>query len=497
MVNIYVHELKFTVTSLEIFQCLKEYPNFFFLDSALSGNLYSKYSFLGIEPFLVMKFEKSKILIQDSAGITEKEDNPFVMLERLLNTYKIDDIEDLKRRYKFPFAGGAVGYISYDMCRFIENVPNTGKSDSGFPEMYFGFYDTFVVFDHLENKCYIVSINFSKNNIDGKAKDLIKIIQSYVLNPSRSMPGNSGFNQMDCRKSWHLDKGGDVFKLRKNVVCNFTKKEYIETVIRAKEYIKDGDIYQVNLSQRFQTKSCYSPFELYERLRVFNPAPYSAFIGFDKLYIASSSPERFLAVRNINNPRNGKNKIRVQVRPIKGTRPRCKDIAADTMMGNELLSSCKDDAELTMIIDLERNDIGRVCNYGSVKVMGKKVLESFSTVHHLVSTIEGDLDTKYSIIDVIKATFPGGSITGAPKIRAMEIIDELEPTKRSVYTGAIGYLGFDGNVDLSMAIRIFMINNDQIFFQFGGGIVADSDPISEYNETLYKAAGLLKAAVNA
>ncbi len=282
---------------------------------------------------------------------------------------------------------------------------------------------------------------------------------------------------------------------KRKIISNFSKENYIKTVERAKKYIYAGDIYQVNLSQRFQTQIDMPPYEIYKRLRKINPAPFSCYLKFDNKYIISSSPERFLSVRNMpdsGGAYNGAAIRKVQTRPIKGTRPRHNHEDINLRMKKELLTSKKDDAELTMIVDLERNDLGRVCNYDTVKVTERKALEEHPTVYHLAGTVEGELHPRYDFIDLIKATFPGGSITGAPKVRAMQIIDELEPTKRSVYTGAIGYIGFNGNIDLNIAIRTFLVKDDHVYFQVGGGIVADSSPEEEYEETLHKARALIE-----
>ncbi|MHC4322036.1 MAG: anthranilate synthase component I family protein, partial [Planctomycetota bacterium] len=279
------------------------------------------------------------------------------------------------------------------------------------------------------------------------------------------------------------------------IISNFSKENYLRAVERAKQYINPGDIYQVNLSQRFQTQIEPSPYEIYKRLRKINPASFSSYLKFDNKYIVSSSPERFLSLQNAPDSTGKQSEgvaRNIQTRPIKGTRPRGKDEGINKKMQKELISSKKDDAELAMIVDLERNDLGRVCNYNTVKVTEKKKLEVHPTVYHLVATVEGKLHSRYDEIDLLKATFPGGSITGAPKVRAMQIIDELEPTKRSVYTGAMGYLSFNGNIDLNIAIRTFLVKDDHIFFQVGGGIVADSNPEDEYQETMHKARALIE-----
>jgi para-aminobenzoate synthetase component 1 len=264
---------------------------------------------------------------------------------------------------------------------------------------------------------------------------------------------------------------------------NFTPEEYIKAVDRVREYIAAGDVFQVNLSQRFEADLKIPPYELYKRLRMVNPAPFASYLNFQGVTIVSASPERFLKVQG----------DLVETRPIKGTRPRGKDPVEDERLAQELTHSTKDRAENVMIVDLERNDLGRVCRYGTVKVAELAILETFPTVFHLTSTVLGRLRRGKGNIDLLKATFPGGSITGAPKVRAMEIIDELEPTKRSVYTGSIGYLSFNGNLDINIVIRTFLIKEGKAYFQVGGGIIYDSDSEAEYMETLDKARALIRA----
>jgi para-aminobenzoate synthetase component 1 len=263
----------------------------------------------------------------------------------------------------------------------------------------------------------------------------------------------------------------------------FTHKEYVDAVEKARQYIIAGDIFEVNLSQRFEAELSITPYELYKRLRHINPAPFACYLNFDEVTVVSASPERFLRVRG----------DWVETRPIKGTRRRGKTPEEDKVLSNELLSSVKDRAENIMIVDLERNDLGRVCRFGTVKVTELTILEMFPTVFHLTSTVEGRLIEGKNCIDLLKATFPGGSITGAPKVRAMEIIDELEPTKRSVYTGNIGYLSFNGDIDLNIAIRTFLVKGRKAYFQVGGAVVYDSDPEAEYQETMDKGRALINA----
>jgi para-aminobenzoate synthetase component 1 len=265
--------------------------------------------------------------------------------------------------------------------------------------------------------------------------------------------------------------------------ANFSHEGYLKAVARAREYICAGDIFQVNLSQRFEADLNISPYELYKRLRKINPAPFASYLNFEGVNIVGASPERFLKVQG----------DWVETRPIKGTKPRGKTPEEDKALAGDLLASQKDRAENTMIVDLERNDLGRVCRYGTIKVTELAILETYPTVFHLTSTVVGRLREGISRIDLLKASFPGGSITGAPKVRAMEIIDELEPTRRSVYTGSIGYLSFSGEMDINIVIRTFIVKDGRAYFQVGGAIVYDSEPEAEYIETLDKGRALMQA----
>jgi len=372
-----------------------------------------------------------------------------------------------------PFVGGAVGYLSYNLCHFIERLPSTAVDDLKLPECYFGFYDLILAFDNLQGKAYVISTGFPElretERIE-RANKRLNEVKDKLADVSSSdteapfMPVSAPMKQV-------------------TVKGNFTHEKYVDTVEKARQYIIAGDIFEVNLSQRFEAEFSITPYELYRRLRQINPAPFACYLGFDEVSVVSASPERFLRVRG----------DWVETRPIKGTRPRGKAPEEDEVLANELLSSSKDRAENIMIVDLERNDLGRVCRFGTVRVTELAILEVFPTVFHLTSTVLGRLREGKSCIDLLKATFPGGSITGAPKVRAMEIIDELEPTKRSVYTGNIGYLSFNGDLDLNIAIRTFLVKGSRAYFQVGGAVVYDSDPEAEYQETLDKARALINA----
>jgi len=465
-----IKELDSGTDLLKIFHHTQAQAKNFFLDSADNNEKTGRYSFIGYDPFLTVMSKDSNILTQSSKSITRKTGNPFDELRHLLNSFHLENSFE-----SIPFTCGAVGYFAYDLCHYIEKLPDTTIDDIEFPEMCFSFYDTIIAVDHLENRCFLLSVNINQNSQKSTAKRVDHVLKMIRDGSNTPYEEESRFNGS---------------RIKRKIISNFSKENYLRAVERAKQYINAGDIYQVNLSQRFQTQIEASPYEIYKRLRKINPASFSSYLKFDNKYVISSSPERFLSLQN--RPGSGGMVRKIQTMPIKGTRPRGKDEDTNKKMQEELLSSKKDDAELAMIVDLERNDLGRVCNYNTVKVTEKKRLEAHPTVYHLVATVEGELHSRYDAIDLLKATFPGGSITGAPKVRAMQIIDELEPNKRSAYTGAMGYLSFNGNMDLNIAIRTFLVKDDHIFFQVGGGIVADSNPEDEYQETLHKARALIE-----
>lgn len=437
-----------------------------FLDSGMDPQRLGRYSFIGTDPFVVMRSYGKDIELSWKHSRRLEQGNPFNVLDRLLNLYSLDPAPS-----PVPFLGGAIGYLSYDLCHFIERLPATAKDDLEFPESYFAFYDTILAFDNLENKTYIVSTGFpelQENERVKRARERLEEMKHRLAAP----PASATESNAPAKENSEA-----VLK------SNFTHEDYITAVQKARDYIIAGDIFQVNLSQRFETGLTVPPYELYQRLRQINPAPFAAYLNFNEITVISASPERFLRVAGDE----------VETRPIKGTKPRGKDPEQDAILAQELLASIKDKAENVMIVDLERNDLGRVCQYGSVKVTELAILETFPTVFHLTSTVVGKLRPDINRIDLLNASFPGGSITGAPKVRAMEIIDELEPTRRSVYTGAIGYLSFSEHLDLNIVIRTFLIKGNKVYFQLGGAIVYDSDPQSEYEETLHKGKALIQA----
>jgi para-aminobenzoate synthetase component 1 len=459
-----VEEIDAGLSPSELFELFRGEPFSFFLDSGMDPKKLGHYSFMGGSPFLVLRSRGKRVTINRGKEREELKDNPFEVLRRLLKLYRLDS-----RPPVVPFAGGAVGYLSYDLGHFIERLPGKALDDLQLPECYFGFYDLVLVFDNLGGKAYIVSTGFPEvapQRRKKRAAERLNEIKTKLGSLRRSRRRKSPLTQE-----------------RITLKGNFTHQGYVNAVEKARQYIIAGDIFEVNLSQRFEAELAITPYELYQRLRGINPSPFAVYLGFDDVQVVSASPERFLRVRG----------DWVETRPIKGTRPRGKTAAADKALADELLNSIKDRAENIMIVDLERNDLGRVCRYGTVRVTELAILETFPTVFHLTSTVVGRLKRGKDVIDLLKATFPGGSITGAPKVRAMEIIDELEPTRRSVYTGSIGYLSFNGNLDLNIVIRTLLVKGRKAYFQVGGAVVYDSDPEAEYRETLDKGRALVKA----
>jgi para-aminobenzoate synthetase component 1 len=472
-----VEEVFTPLTAPELFELVKDNPYSFFLDSGMDPQRLGRYSFLGSEPFLVMSTHGSEITLVRGREHEVQHGNPFDAIGKLLEIYRLDHCPA-----PVPFLGGAVGYFSYDLRHFIERLPSTAIDDLQLPESYFAFYDAVMAFDHLEGKTYLVATGFPETEEEQRlrrARMRLEEMKAWLHAASPSQEASLHRSERLGEVEFQPIQENRKVLLK----SNFTPEEYIKAVDRVREYIATGDVFQVNLSQRFEADLKIPPYELYKRLRMVNPAPFASYLNFQGVTIVSASPERFLKVQG----------DMVETRPIKGTRPRGRDPVEDERLAQELTHSTKDRAENVMIVDLERNDLGRVCHYGTVKVTELAILETFPTVFHLTSTVVGRLRRGKSNIDLLKATFPGGSITGAPKVRAMEIIDELEPTMRSAYTGSIGYLSFNEDMDINIVIRTFLIKEGKAYFQVGGGIIYDSDSEAEYMETLDKAKALIRA----
>ncbi len=463
MNKVFFEEINTSLESFEIYKLFFKKKYSFFLDSGMDPERLGRYSFIGADPFARIEAKGEEIKVLEGNKIENLKGNPFKILKKLLSKYDIKNCTDL------PFVGGAVGFLAYDLCHHIENLPKKAYDDIELPDMIMGFYDGIIIIDHLNNKKYAVSVGIPDMS-EEQARERVKEIKKYVES---------------SKVSDHL-RDELYSKNRVDLKSNFDPNSYYKTIDKVREYIRCGDIYQMNMTQRFTTKINRHPLKIYEELRTINPAPFASYLQFGDIQIVSSSPERFLQLRNGI----------VETRPIKGTMPRGSNSQEDEENSYILRNSVKDMAENLMIVDLMRNDIGRVCKFGSIKVPELFSIEKYSTVFHMVSTVIGELREDCDAIECIEATFPGGSITGAPKVRSMEIIDELEPTCRHIYTGSIGYIGFDGDMDINIVIRTILVKGDQAYYQVGGGIVWDSIPEKEYQETLDKGVALRRALLS-
>ncbi|MDD5455231.1 MAG: anthranilate synthase component I family protein, partial [Candidatus Ratteibacteria bacterium] len=447
-----IESFPYSYSPIDVFRNFKDEPYSALLLSGIKNSKWGRYSFLTAFPYMVFKSKGKETSIMVDNEETKKKGNPFNILREIYTEQS--GRQNLPS--SLPFTGGILGYFGYDMGFTLEKIPQYAIDDLKLPDCILPFYDWVLYWDHKTKESFLLWMGTDKNK-KNKIKELLNKNVSYS------------------------EKETSFYNNYSNFQSNFEKEDYLNAIVKAKDYIKQGDIFQVNLSQRFSCPYNDSAFELFEKLAFINPAPFSAFLNFPEVSVISSSPERFLYL----------NRNKIHTRPIKGTRPRGKNKEEDKRLAEELLNSAKDRAELIMIVDLERNDLGKFCYYGTVRVhpVGKKSfnrisngaeklieLEMHPTVFHTVSTVKGIVADGITPVDCAKYCFPGGSITGAPKVRSMEIIEELEPTKRNIYTGAIGYISFNKRMDLNIAIRTIIIRNNVAYFQVGGGIVADSDP---------------------
>jgi para-aminobenzoate synthetase component 1 len=458
---------------VQAFESLQGRPYSFFLDSGMDPERLGRYSIVSSDPFLVFKSKGDLVSVWQEGVWSEFRSNPFEVLKDLHGRYQIPVHPEV------PVAAGAFGYLAYDLGWQLEELPQQAEDDLGTPDCYLGFYDRLVVFDHLDGRAYLTSTGLPESGDDAatRAEQRLSELEALLWRASPEPADAADGDRFPAQDT------GTKSSAEFQITGHFDRVSYCRAIQQCKDYIAAGDIFEVNLTQRFACPITTTPWQLYCKLRRINPAPFAAYLNYPELTVASASPERFLQVRG----------RQVETRPIKGTRRRGRDPVEDASLRQDLVDSEKDRAELVMIIDLERNDIGRVCRFGSVHVPELICLEQYPTVWHLVSTVRGTLEAGKDVSDLLKASFPGGSITGAPKIRAMEIIEEVEPVKRGVYAGSIGYLGFDGRSDLNIVIRTFVIKDQVAYFHAGGAIVSDSDPDAEYWETIYKARALMQA----
>lgn len=443
-------ELPYRSDSACLFEAIADLPWAVFLDGGQHHPAQSRYDILSAQPYIRL-VTRGNLTEIDAEGVELTRDDPFSVVRQYLDV-------DPSCGSALPFCGGAIGYLSYDLGRRLERLPAQALDAERLPEMALGIYDWAVVVDHVERRTWLVGQGRDPET-DIKWGRLVSLFSEPTPERKRA-----------------------PFRVTSPVVSNMTHEAYGRAFDRIKRYIAEGDCYQVNLAQRFSAQAAGDPWLAYQALRVLNPAPFSAYLSTPYAHVLSASPERFLKVQQ----------RRVEAKPIKGTRPRAGHPRLDAELIEALRASAKDRAENVMIVDLLRNDLSKSCKLGSVKVPKLFEVESFATVHHLVSTVTGELDEGCDAVGLLRGCFPGGSITGAPKLRAMQIIEELEPHRRGVYCGAIGYLGFDGSMDMNIAIRTLVYSRGEVRFWAGGGIVADSRLEEEYQETFDKAAAMLK-----
>lgn len=454
----------------------------FLLESVEGGENIARFSFIGISPKLVLKSKGTEVTIEQngtsSSRSLRKGEDPLHVLEGILGQYQFAAPPSDQTGMEFPrFCGGAVGYLGYDMIRFFEEIADNTTDDLNLPESQFLLTDTLLIFDHVKHRIKVLTnvpvegespeqdYEQALHRIDevvGKLRKPVTFYRQPEGVSSQEPAGASAANE---------------------VVSNFSKDGFEEAVVRSKEYISAGDIFQVVLSQRLSVGLSADPFDVYRALRSINPSPYMYFLSFDDLHLIGSSPEILVT----------EDRGLVRTRPLAGTRRRGKDKSEDQSLERELLADEKERAEHIMLVDLGRNDIGRVCVHGSVLPTELMQVERYSHVMHIYSDVVGELKPDCTQFDVLRACFPAGTVSGAPKIRAMEIIDELEPTRRGPYAGSIGYFSFSGNMDTCITIRTIVVKGDTAYIQAGAGIVADSVPEREYEETLNKAHALLRA----
>ena len=445
-----ITELPYFRDSAGLFGVLADEPWSFFLDSGYPYKDMGRYDIIVARPMVTLVTRGDETRVTERNADYVSQDDPFELVKSYLGPQE-------RNLSGLPFCGGAVGYFAYDLGRRIEQIPTLAHDELDIPDMAIGIYDWAVVVDHHLRRSWLCSTGKDEQTLSNWSS-LQKIFQDDTTSRNVELEINS------------------------DVASNFDKEHYARAFHKVKQYIRSGDCYQVNLAQRFDINVSASSWDIYQSLRQLNPAPFAAYMKLDECAILSSSPERFLSVADGH----------VETKPIKGTRRRSSFAFEDSELARELLESEKDRAENLMIVDLLRNDLGKSCRTGSISVPKLYALESYATVHHLVSTVTGRLAKNRHALDLLKGCFPGGSITGAPKCRAMEIIEELEPHRRTVYCGSIGYIGCDGNMDTNIAIRTMAHVQDHVYYWAGGGIVADSKMAAEYQECFDKAAAMLR-----
>ncbi|MEL7834432.1 anthranilate synthase component I [Fodinibius sp. Rm-B-1B1-1] len=463
-VPVYRRLMADVLTPVSLFLSLRKearYP--FLLESVEGGEQVARYSFLGRNPYQVLQYDGEAVTLESEGRTQNLEESYFDALKRLTTQHSEPEIPNLPR-----LTGGAVGFSSYDTVREVEQLEDAPEDDLNIPEAIWAFYDEVYAFDHVKQQVIIIKTVFTDNNsspakLFDEAQQRLDDMEELVYRPERST---------------------DSFSIEPDKLSsNIDQPEFEAMVQKAKEYIYEGDIFQVVLSQRFETDFSGDRFMLYRALRMVNPSPYLFFLDFDDFGLVGSSPEVLVRAQDET----------AQLLPIAGTRPRGETPEEDLELEEDLKNDPKEIAEHVMLVDLGRNDLSRVCKPATVKPVREQVIERYSHVMHIVSDVKGKLAEDKTAVDALKYCFPAGTVSGAPKIRAMEIIDELEPTKRGPYAGAVGYFDFSGNMDTCIVIRTMLVTDSKVYIQAGAGIVADSDPEKEYVETQNKAGALVEA----
>ena len=467
LIPVYKEILADLDTPVSAFMRINDGSYSYLLESVEGGAKWARYSFLGSNPSIIIKGNKELIEIITNGKKEEIRpgSDPIEVLKSILARYRPVHVEGLPR-----FFGGAVGYLSYEMVRYFEEIPDKNKDGLNLPDLYFVITDTLLIFDNINQTIKVVSnAHIEDDDIEGAYEETRKKIDKIIKK---------------LRQDRNLKPAKDVGRQHKlDFSPNMARADFYKMVEEAKEYIKAGDIFQVVLSQRFKAEITSDPFSIYRALRVINPSPYMYYLHFDDLDIVGSSPEVLVRCED----------RRVEVRPIAGTRRRGHTDKEDKKLEDELLADPKERAEHIMLVDLGRNDVGRVSETGKVIVNELMTIERYSHVMHMVSNVQGILSKDKDVFGLIRACFPAGTVSGAPKIRAMEIIEELEPTRRGPYAGAVGYFSFSGNMDTCITIRTILIKDKIAYIQAGAGIVADSNPEREYQETVNKARAMVHA----
>ncbi len=474
LVPVYRQLVGDTLTPVSAFRRIERGAPSFLFESVIGGEKVGRYSLLGTEPFLRFEARGDQVTVRSAAdpGASRAfaSADPFRDLEALLGEYRAAHVAGLPR-----FTGGAVGFAAYDSVRYIEHLPDAPPDDRGLPDLSFAFYDRMVLFDHIRKTILVVAHARLGPGIDprrayddacGRLDDLTDRLSGPAPDAERPLPD--------------IDTDAPATLVPDS---NMTRDEFVRVVRRCQEYIKAGDIFQVVPSQRFRVETTADPFDIYRVLRVVNPSPFLFYLTFDDFRLVGSSPEILVRVEDGT----------VTVRPLAGTRRRGRDEAEDAALAAELLADPKERAEHIMLVDLGRNDVGRVCSYDSVRLTDLMTVERYSHVMHITSNVTGRLAPGLSAFDALRAGLPAGTVSGAPKVRAMQVIDEVEPTRRGPYAGAVGYVDFAGNMDTCIALRTLVLRGTTADVQAGAGIVYDSDPEAEYEETVSKARGLLRA----